>query len=146
MSARMRTIVIVAVAVSALAGGIYLGVERQAAAKQSIAALYGSSLPDQAMHSQPFSQWRSKTLFINFWATWCEPCREEIPALIRLQGASSSKNLQIVGIALDSPERVAEFAKSYSINYPLLIGGMGAMEMMRAHGNGIGALPFTLVV
>jgi thiol-disulfide isomerase/thioredoxin len=85
-------------------------------------------------------------LFINFWATWCEPCREEIPALIRLQRASSSKNLQIVGIALDSPERVAEFAKSYSINYPLLIGGMGAMEMMRAHGNGIGALPFTLVV
>jgi thiol-disulfide isomerase/thioredoxin len=126
--------------------GIYFGIARTAAREQSIASLYATTLPDLEQRPQAFSQWKDKTLLINFWATWCEPCRQEIPALTRIQTRYSAKNLQIVGIALDEPERALAFAKSYGINYPVFIGGLGMMDLMHAQGNNIGALPFTIVI
>jgi thiol-disulfide isomerase/thioredoxin len=143
---RLQWASLAAAAAVALAGGIAIGLEHRAAGKRAIESLYATSLPDLDSHPQSFSQWKNKTLLINYWATWCAPCREEIPALIRIQSRYSSKNLQIVGIALDTPDKVEGFAKSYGINYPLFIGGMGMMDLMRSQGNEIGALPFTLVV
>jgi thiol-disulfide isomerase/thioredoxin len=143
---RLHWASIAVAAAVALAGGIAIGLEHRAAGKRAIETLYATSLPDLDSHPQSFSQWKNKTLLINYWATWCAPCLEEIPALIRIQSRYSSKNLQIVGIALDSPDKVQGFAKSYGINYPLFIGGMGMMDLMHAQGNDVGALPFTLVV
>jgi thiol-disulfide isomerase/thioredoxin len=143
---RLHWAIIATAAVVALAGGLAIGLEHRAAGKRAIETLYATSLPDLDSHPQSFSQWKNKTLLINYWATWCAPCREEIPALIRIQSRYSSKNLQIVGIALDSPDQVLGFAKSYGINYPLFIGGVGMMDLMHSQGNDIGALPFTLVV
>lgn len=146
MSGKKQWIIIVVAAVISLGGGIYIGIARHAAEKRVIATLYATSLLDLESRPQAVSQWKNKTLLINYWATWCDPCREEVPALIKVQARNSSKNLQIVGIALDSVERVQGFAKTYGINYPLLIGGMGIMDLMHSQGNDIGALPFTLVV
>jgi thiol-disulfide isomerase/thioredoxin len=122
------------------------GLSWHAGEKRAIETLYATTLPDLDSHLQSFSQWRNTTLLINYWATWCEPCREEVPALIRIQTRYSSKNIQIVGIALDSPDRVRGFAKSFGINYPLFIGGTGMIDLMHAQGNAVGALPFTVVV
>ena len=100
------------------------------------------------LDGQPHSlaQWRGKVLVVNFWATWCTPCREEIPVFIKFQDQYAARGVQYVGIAIDQIERVVPYAKEMGINYPLLIGGFETMDFARQLGNRSGVLPFTLVV
>jgi thiol-disulfide isomerase/thioredoxin len=102
--------------------------------------------PDLDGRPQPLAQWRGRVLVVNFWATWCPPCREEIPMFVRVQERYRDAGLKFVGIAIDQPERVAEFAREFRINYPVLVGGLESMELMRQVGNRAGALPYTLVI
>jgi thiol-disulfide isomerase/thioredoxin len=95
---------------------------------------------------QPFEQWRGKVLVVNFWATWCEPCREEIPGFIEFQERHRARGVQLVGIAIDQKERVVPYAAQMGINYPLVVGGMETMEFARQLGNRMTVLPYTLVV
>ncbi|MBI4192497.1 MAG: TlpA family protein disulfide reductase [Betaproteobacteria bacterium] len=95
---------------------------------------------------QSFEQWRGRVLVINFWATWCAPCREEIPVFIKFQDQYQARGVQFVGIAIDQKERVAPYAKDIGINYPVLVGGIEAMDFARQVGNRAGVLPFTLVI
>ena len=95
---------------------------------------------------QPFEQWRGKVLIVNFWATWCAPCREEIPEFIKFQERFRANGVQFVGVAIDQKERVAPYAKDMGINYPLVVGGMETMEFSRQLGNRATVLPFTLVL
>lgn len=96
--------------------------------------------------TQNLSRFRGRVLVINYWATWCAPCREEIPLFVRLQQEYGGKGVQFVGIAIDQPDKVREFAREFRINYPLLIAGMDAMELSRKAGNKAGVLPYTLVL
>ena len=95
---------------------------------------------------QPFEQWRGKVLVVNFWATWCAPCREEIPGFIQFQERFRADGVQFVGVAIDQKERVAPYAKEMGINYPLVVGGLETMEFARQLGNQRSVLPFTLVI
>ena len=95
---------------------------------------------------QPFEQWRGKVLVVNFWATWCAPCREEIPGFIRSQERYRVNGVQFVGVAIDQKERVAPYARDIGINYPVLVGGLETMEFTRQLGNRRSVLPFTLVL
>ena len=95
---------------------------------------------------QPVEQWRGKVLVINFWATWCAPCREEIPVFIKFQDQYQARGVQFVGIAIDQKERVAPYARDIGINYPVLVGGIETMDFARQVGNRAGVLPFTLVI
>jgi thiol-disulfide isomerase/thioredoxin len=83
---------------------------------------------------------------VNFWATWCEPCRAEVPALVRLRTEYASNGLEVVGIAVDSAAKVRDFAAEYRISYPLVIGGFETVDLSRRLGNKLGALPFTVVL
>ena len=136
-----------------VAGGAGLVVQRAIRSRPtdtadpgSAKALLGLQLPDLAGKSQPFSQWKGRLLLVNFWATWCGPCREEIPALVRLQGKEEYKNLQIVGISIDSAAKVIDFSTEFKINYPLVIGGLESIDLTRQLGNRAGALPFTVLI
>lgn len=93
------------------------------------------------------SDFPGKTVLINFWATWCPPCRDEIPELIELQNEFGDDSLQILGIALDDRERVAEYAAKMGMNYPVLVveGGEG-FDLMDAYGAQIGGLPFNIMI
>jgi thiol-disulfide isomerase/thioredoxin len=148
VNSRLQWLVITLAAVIGLAGGIYVALSKAGAASEAktIAALYATTLPDLEARPQSLAQWKDKTLLVNYWATWCVPCRTEVPELIRIQALSSSKNVQIVGIALDNPPEVQAFAKSLAINYPVLIGALGNIDLTRALGNKSGALPFTVVI
>src|SRR6185503_8781765 len=108
--------------------------------------LLSTTLKSPDDQPQPLDQWRGKVLVVNFWATWCAPCREEIPVFVKLQERHGAKGLQFVGIAFDQPGKVTEFAREFGVNYPLLLGGTDTMEVMRAAGNRAGVLPYTLVI
>ena len=117
--------------------------DRSAAA---VAELMRLRLPDVSGKDQSLGQWRDKVLVVNFWATWCGPCREEIPVLLRVQAKHASNNVQVVGISIDSVDKVREFAIEYQIAYPLIIGSMDVIDLTRRLGNKAAGLPYTVVL
>lgn len=116
------------------------------AAAGAAAAILSSRLHTLDGAARTLEQYRGRVLAINYWATWCAPCREEIPLFVRLQQEYGARGLQFVGIAIDQPDPVRRFATEYRINYPLLIGGIDAVELSRQAGNRAGVLPYTLVL
>jgi thiol-disulfide isomerase/thioredoxin len=101
------------------------------------------SLPGLDGRPHRLSDWRGRPLLINFWATWCEPCRREIPLLESIRRENASNRLEIVGIALDHPAAVREFAGKLGMNYPILIGVNGGLEAVEAFGMDT-VLPFSV--
>ncbi len=92
------------------------------------------------------SQWIGKVQVINFWATWCPPCKREIPILIELQRQYGNVGLQVVGISLDRDEEsVRDYADKNSINYPVLVGSGEASDIVEQLGNDMGLLPYTVI-
>ena len=148
-----RVYLIVAVALLALGAGLFAGWRAQTPASlspeqaKSVAEmLYISTLPDLKGDNQPLAQWRGKVLIVNFWATWCPPCREEIPQFIKVQEKYRNRGLVFVGVAVDKKDAVRAYADEIGINYPVLLGGLEAIELSRKAGNRAGALPFTLII
>ena len=134
-------IVAMAVGIHVARNGLGWGDEEKAAQ-----ALLAVELPDVDGKTQRMDQWRGRVLVVNFWATWCAPCREEMPQFIRAQRAQGDKGLQFVGIAVDSADKVRGFNQELGVNYPTLIGGLGAIELSKALGNDVMALPFTVIL
>lgn len=88
--------------------------------------------------------WQGKALIVNFWATWCAPCRREIPLLNQLAAGRAKDNFQVVGIAIDFRDKVLEYAKEMRIDYPMLIGEQDALDAAAAFGVDAVGLPFTI--
>ncbi len=118
---------------------------RHAADRAASGGLLTARFPDLEGREHAFGEWKGQVLVVNFWATWCAPCREEIPVFIAIEDKYGSRGLQIVGLAIDRPDPVRAFAREFGINYPLLIGGFEAVEIMRPLGNTAGALPFSVI-
>lgn len=104
------------------------------------------SLPDIDGTVRNASEWDGKALLINFWATWCAPCRREIPLLKATQEAHGDDNIQIIGIAVDFVEEVAAYAEEAQFNYPVLIGQEDAMAVAEVSGVDFIGMPFTMIV
>ena len=104
------------------------------------------NLPDLTGKAHSNKEWQGKIQIINFWATWCAPCRKEIPEFIAFQSKYADKNVQFIGIAIDDKTAVGDYLKTINSNYPMLIGGDAAMALAQQFGNHIGALPYTVVI
>jgi thiol-disulfide isomerase/thioredoxin len=129
--------------------GVYFGwkhTEPAPAVNGAVIALLSQSLPDVQGNAQPLSQWKGRPMVVNFWATWCAPCVQEMPELSSLQSELAPRHIQIVGIGIDSPSNIAEFSKKYKIAYPLYVAGMSGTELSRQFGNQAGGLPFTVLI
>ena len=139
-----------AIGVVALGIGVHVALRGgswgSAQERRTADALLALELPDEKGVPLRMDQWRGRVLVVNFWATWCVPCREEMPQFVKAQAAEGGRGLQFVGIAVDQPDKVAQFTREFGLNYPTMVGGMGAIELSRDLGNRLMALPFTLIV
>ncbi|MBM0103476.1 TlpA family protein disulfide reductase [Steroidobacter sp. S1-65] len=123
--------------------------EPSAAADESGDTALPETLPDFTLanlEGQPQSirSWQGKSMIVNFWATWCAPCRREIPLLKKIQADHGDEGFQVVGVAVDFREDVLKYAKEIGIDYPLLIGEQDGMEAVTKFGRGSLGFPFTV--
>ena len=147
MSRRGQWLLIAAVALAAAAAGFGYNLWRTSPhGADGAAALKAAKLPDLDGRPQALEQWQGRVVVVNFWATWCAPCREEIPILTKLQAKYGARGLQLVGVAIDQPEKIRPYAAEMGMNFPILVGGADAIELTRTLGNRAGVLPFTVIV
>ena len=101
------------------------------------------SLPDAAGKVHSIGEWDGKALIVNFWATWCAPCRREIPLLARIRSEYAPKGVEVVGIAVDVPAEVKSFLMDHPIAYPVLVGEQSGIDVARDFGVDAQVFPFT---
>lgn len=93
------------------------------------------------------SEWQGKTLLVNYWATWCVPCRKEMPVLMELHDKYADQDFVVIGIAADEPDKIAAFLETTPVSYPILYGESDAVfENSAGYGNSIGVLPHSAFV
>jgi len=148
MTPLARKVLLILVALLALGAGYLISREQRSAALDSAAVeeLLSLSLEDASGKRQALRQWRGKLMVVNFWATWCPPCLKEIPGFSRLQRKLSERGVQFVGIGIDSPDKIREFAGNAPVSYPLLIGAADTLGVARKLGNRSDGLPYTVVL
>lgn len=112
----------------------------------AVSLLLALNLPDAQGQPVALERWRGRPLVVNFWATWCPPCVEEMPELSALQTQFEASGLQILGIGIDSPDNIRQFSQTRPVVYPLLVAGAGGSELSRRFGNRSGGLPYTVVI
>ncbi len=142
------------VAIIALAAGVYTGYGRPKASssanikidRASLDLFFANRWTNAEGDTVSIAKWRDKTVVINFWATWCPPCREEMPGFSRLQQKYAANGVQFVGIALDTAENVRDFSRRSPVAYPLLLGETAGTDFARKLGNPRLALPYTLLL
>ena len=129
---------------AALAGGIVGALALQA--QSGAAELLSSTFPDLSGRPRRLSDWQGRHLVCNFWATWCGPCREELPLLDAAQRQHAANGIQVVGIGVDTAPNIREYLKIVKISYPVLVGEAAAIGLMRSLGNKSAGLPFTVTL
>jgi thiol-disulfide isomerase/thioredoxin len=112
----------------------------------AVAKLYAQSLNDLSGKQQALGQWKGKPLLVNFWAPWCAPCVQEMPELSEMAAKDGGKHFNVIGIGIDSPSNLSEFARKTKVSYPLYVGGMSGTDLSRDLGNANGGLPFTVLI
>ena len=146
---RRQWIIICAVGLLALLGGALTSQwisKTDLASDTSVKAFFAN--PWQSPDGKPAnsSEWQGKVLVVNFWASWCPPCVEEMPTLNHLQQEYLQQNVLFVGIGIDSPSNIREFLNKTPVSYPIVIGGLEGSNLSKQLGNTSGALPYTLII
>lgn len=114
--------------------------------ERAIAQLLAMPFTTVEGQTKKLADWQGKILVVNFWATWCPPCREEMPEFSRAQDQYGPNGVQFVGIAIDEAAKVVEFSKKEPVTYPLLIAPPEMPGLTAKLGNQQQVLPFTVVV
>ena len=163
MSPKRQGLILVAVAVLAMAGGYFLAdslsqpTAREplptatAAAFNSPEELLGKAAPGFQLtgpdgRSLSLSDFEDKVLLLNFWATWCAPCVEEMPMLSELAAVHEGAGLTVLGVAVDDPEKAREFVSEMNLAYPIAVGTAQNAVTNRAYGNRSGMLPYSVLI
>jgi len=144
-----------------IAGGAGFGFQRYlqnekrnlppAMPKSSISDVIGKTRPafelkDLEGKLRNIDEWNGQVLLINFWATWCPPCKKEMPAFMEVHEQYNQQGFDIIGIALDDEESVQDFVDTLGVDYPVMPASHQGLELSRTYGNRIGALPFSVFV
>lgn len=103
-------------------------------------------LPDLDGHNRRLSEWDGQVILLNFWATWCPPCKKEMPMFQQRYESHAAHGFTIVAVAVDELDDTRAFVTEHGIEFPVLIGQADAIAVGRQYGNRIGALPYTLII
>ncbi len=104
------------------------------------------TLPDLQNRPTRIAKWDGNVVMINFWASWCPPCRREMPGLIKLYHQYHKKGFTLVGVAIDNKRSVQNFIDPLGLDYPILIGGVKAISVAKQYGDHLGILPYTVLI
>jgi thiol-disulfide isomerase/thioredoxin len=108
-------------------------------------ALFEAGFPDLSGKPRRLAEWQGKVVLVNFWATWCAPCREEIPLLVAAWREYGPGGVEVLGIAIDNVAKIVEFTATVPISYQILVAEANGIDLMRRLGNSSGGLPYTVV-
>jgi thiol-disulfide isomerase/thioredoxin len=139
-------VIVALIATAALGYFIYSEFDEDPPVAPSSSHIVDFSLPDLDGNIRQISDWDGKARLINFWATWCAPCRREIPLLKKTQAEHVDNDFQVIGIAVDFIDQVTAYAEEVEFNYPVLIGQEDAMAAAEATGIDFIGMPFTMIV
>jgi len=146
---KLKLLLYIPIAILFCAIGVYFNLQRltpTAPQAPAVANLFAQTMVEASGKQEPLSQWKGKPLIVNFWATWCGPCVEEMPELNALRAELIKKNIHVIGIGIDSQDNITQFAQKYKITYPLYIAGTNGTSLLRQFGNEAGGLPFTVMI
>ena len=134
-----------------LLAGIHVARRKAGLPEESAVAAKGKVAPDFTLvtldgKTIKLSDYRGKAVLLNFWATWCEPCKIEMPWFVELQKQYASQGLQVVGVAMDDADAkdIAKFAQDMQVDYPILVGKDAERENIANAYGGVQFLPETL--
>ena len=147
MSLSRRDLLIGFVAICATGVGIWASLQSyKTSDTANLAPFWAAEFKDLSGKPVAMQSLRGKPLIINFWAAWCEPCREEMPDFQRFAAGPDGKKAQIIGIGIDSAANMQAFASKLGISYLLVEGGAGGLDILTAAGDKPRALPFTVIL
>ena len=148
MSLQRRQWLIAAVGATGLAGGAWYALreERDLPGASAVAPMFTLTFDDAHGRPQPLSQWQGRWLLVNFGATWCAPCVEEMPMLQQAAQDYRGRDVAFVGVGIDTAAAIRRFQAELKIDSPLLVAGAGGTDLARLLGNDSGALPYTVLI
>jgi peroxiredoxin len=114
--------------------------------KLSTKDFFASQLPDENNQIQDLSQYRGKIMVVNFWATWCPTCREEMPDLSAFHKENIQNNVTVLGVAVDEVDAVKAYVTKTPVTFPIVASEEKGMELARDLGNDFGWLPYTIII
>ncbi|MFK7965385.1 MAG: TlpA family protein disulfide reductase [Burkholderiaceae bacterium] len=138
-----------AVAVAAVGAGVGVGLRKFSVTPADDAIVedfLGREYPDPAGRQTTLSTYRGQVLVVNFWATWCAPCIQEMPELSEIQDETLASGVKVLGLAIDSAPKVRAFSQRLPVSYPLLVLGASGIDLAKQFGNTSGSLPYTVVI
>lgn len=142
----LYTLAILAIMLSGLAVRHFILMPMVPADTIKTQTFFAAEFPDSTGELQAMSQWKGKTIIVNFWATWCPPCLKEMPELSKLYSEYRHQDVVVVGISSDEVDKIREFSVETPVSYPLLSGDMNAMRISEGLGNNKSVLPYTVII
>lgn len=146
MSGGLRIALSVLLAAVIGAGGGIVAVSWLQQGPQQVVQRPAFSLPELDGPVRHINEWDGEVVVLNFWATWCTPCREEIPLFTQLQNDFADQGVRFLGVAIDDPEPIRGFLAQVTMDYPTLYGMESALDVAADYGNERGTLPYTVVI
>ena len=149
LNVNRRVAMYAGVAALAAIGGVGVAWKRQelgAISPEALNSFWAAEFDTPAGESLSMKSLQGQPLVINFWATWCTPCIEEMPLIDAFFRENESKGWQVLGLAIDQPSRVRQFLTQFPVNYKIGLAGLNGTELGKLLGNDVGGLPFTVVL
>lgn len=143
---RRSMLAVAAAALATGAGWNWWRHQTQSLQVEALQALWGATFEQPDGSLLQLSEFQGKPLVLNFWATWCAPCVEEMPLLNAFYQENKAKNWQMIGLAIDQPSAVKRFLSQHPVEYRIGMAGLNGTDLMKTLGNEAGGLPFTLVL